>query len=174
MITSLNRIIFVTEKWCVFLRVETWFLNIIEMNCRLSRVNSTPIDKQTWANHHTSVWLHPKRLLTHQLHTFPVVTHLTFILLIVSGNGDWTYSVFLKHIHCIISKHRLQHFYVVQVSSVIRKLLSHIMLQVSKKLEIATKWFLFQENTKSSRNITSIKYMHVTSQPQFEYTNVQV
>lgn len=72
---------------------------------RLSRDNSTPIYKQTWANNHTSVWIHPKHLTTHQLHTFPVATHLAFIL--VSGNGDWTYSVFLKHIHCIISKYHL-------------------------------------------------------------------
>ena len=72
MIISLNRIIFVMEILCVFLRVETWFLNIIEMNFRLSRDNSTPIDKQTWANNHTSVWIQPKLLLTHQLHTLAV------------------------------------------------------------------------------------------------------
>ena len=47
------------------------------------------------------------------------------------------------------------------------------MLQLSKKLEITTKWFLFQENAESSRNTTSIKHINVTSQPQFEYTNVQ-
>ena len=48
------------------------------------------------------------------------------------------------------------------------------MLQVSKKLEITIKWFLYQENTESSRNITSIKHKHVTTQPQFQYTNVEV
>jgi hypothetical protein len=54
-----------------------------------------------------------------------------------------------------------------------KKSLSRIMLQLSKKLEITTKWFLFQENAESSRNTTSIKHINVTSQPQFEYTNVQ-
>lgn len=91
--------------WCVFLKMKTWYLNIIEINFRCSRVNSNPIYKQTGANNHISVWIQPKNLLTHQLHTFPVVTYLTFIL--VSGNGDWTYSVFLKHISCIISKYHL-------------------------------------------------------------------